>query len=104
MVELSSLVSHRVASGELSASEGETVRRELDRMLRESFELLSPSAADFAAAAKYLGKPKTGLRAGDALHLAIAASHRAKKILTLDARIIAAGKVLKLPVSRGIKA
>jgi predicted nucleic acid-binding protein len=52
-------------------------------MLNESFDLRSPSAADFSAAAKYLGTPKTGLRAGDALHLAIAASHWAKEILTL---------------------
>ena len=90
--------------GELSAAEAEAVRREFERMLSESFELLVPSAADFAAAAKYLEGPKTGLRAGDALHLAIAANHGARKILTLDAGFIDAGKQLKLPVSRGIRA
>ena len=79
------------------------MRREFERMLSESFELLVPSAADFAAAAKYLEVPKTGLRAGDALHLAIAANHGARKILTLDAGFIDAGKQLKLPVSRGIR-
>ena len=72
-------------------------------MLSESFELLAPSAADFGAAARYLELPKTGLRAGDALHLAIAVNHGARKVLTLDAGFIDAGRQLKLPVSRGIR-
>ena len=102
-VELASLVSRKVRIGELSAAEAEAVRREFERMLSESFELLLPVVADFTAAAKYLEMPKTGLRAGDALHLAIAANHGARKILTLDAGFIDAGKQLKLPVSRGIR-
>jgi predicted nucleic acid-binding protein len=102
-VELASLVSRKIRMGELSTAEAEAVRRELDRMLSESFELLVPSAADFAAAAKYLEVPKTGLRAGDALHLAIAANHGARKILTLDMGFIDAGKQLKLPIARAIK-
>ena len=102
-VELASLVSRKVRMGELSAAEAEAVRREFERMLSESFELLVPSAADFAAAAKYLEVPKTGLRAGDALHLAIAANHRVKRILTLDRGFLEAGKLLKLPVTFGVK-
>ena len=69
-----------------------------------TFELLVPTAEDFAAAARYLEVPKTGLRAGDALHLAIAANHGAARILTLDQGFLGAGKLLKLPVTRGIKA
>jgi predicted nucleic acid-binding protein len=103
-VELASLVSRKARMGELSTAEAEAVRREFERMLSESFELLVPCPADFAAAAKYLEVPKTGLRAGDALHLAIAANHGARKILTLDSGFIDAGKQLKLPVSRGIRA
>jgi hypothetical protein len=102
-VELSSLVSRKVRMGELSDSQAQVVRREFDRVLGESFEILAPTAADFAAAAKYLESPKTGLRAGDALHLAIAANNRAKRILTLDQGFLEAGKLLKLPVTRGIK-
>jgi predicted nucleic acid-binding protein len=103
-VELSSLVSRKVRMGELSDSQAQVVRREFDRVLGESFEILAPTAVDFAAAAKYLEIPKTGLRAGDALHLAVAANHRAKRILTLDQGFLEAGKLLKLPVTRGIKA
>jgi uncharacterized protein len=102
-VELASLVSRKVRMGEFSEAEAESVRREFDRVLSESFELLVPAAADFAAAAKYLETPRTGLRAADALHLAIAANHGAKKILTLDHGFLDAGKQLKLPVTRGIK-
>jgi len=102
-VELSSMVSRKVRMGDLSDSQAEVVRREFDRVLGESFEILAPTAADFAAAAKYLESPKTGLRAGDALHLAIAANHRAKRILTLDQGFVEAGRLLKLPVTLGIK-
>lgn len=102
-VELSGLVSRKVRMGELSDSQAGVVRREFDRVLGESFEILTPTAADFAAAAKYLEMPKTRLRAGDALHLAIAANHRAMRILTLDQGFLEAGKLLKLPVTVGIK-
>ena len=102
-VELSGLVSRKVRMGELSDSQAGVVRREFDRVLGESFEILTPTAADFAAAAKYLEMPKTRLRAGDALHLAIAANHRAKRILTLDQGFVEAGRLLKLPVTLGVK-
>ena len=102
-VELSSLVSRKVRMGELSEAKAQAVRREFDRVLEESFEMLAPTAEDFAAAAGYLEVPKTGLRAGDALHLAIAANHGATRILTLDQGFLAAGKLLKLPVIRGVK-
>jgi len=102
-VELSSMVSRKVRMGDLSESQAEVVRREFDRLLGESFEILAPTAADFAAATRFLEIPKTGLRAGDALHLAIAANRRAKRILTLDKGFLEAGKTLKLPVTLGLK-
>lgn len=103
-VELASLVARKLRMGELTQSQAETVRHEFERLLDESFELLLPDGAAFGAAAKFIALPKIKLRAGDALHLAIAANHGAKRILTLDAGFFAAGKLLKLPVARGIKA
>ncbi len=102
-IELGSLVARKVRMGQLSGSEAEAVRREFVRILDESFEILLPAAADYAAAAKYLEIPKTRLRAGDALHLATAANHGAKKILSLDKGFVGTGKLLKLPVTRGIR-
>ena len=102
-IELASLIARKLRMGEFSATKAEAVRREFDRMLHESFEVLLPTAAAFALATKFLALPKTGLRAGDAFHLAIAASHGAKRILTLDQGFVKAGKQLKLPVSFGIR-
>jgi predicted nucleic acid-binding protein len=100
-IELGSLVARKLRMGELSAADAEAVRRELRKILDESFRLLLPTAADFATATKFLDMPRTGLRAGDAFHLAIAANHGAKKIWSLDQAFIKAGTQIKLPVSAG---
>ena len=97
-VELASLVSRKLRMGEFSGAEADAVRGEFDRVLSESFELLLLTAPDFATAAKYLETPGTGLRAGDALYLAIAV----RQILTLDMGLIDAGRQMTLPVTRGI--
>ncbi len=101
-VELASLVSRKVRMGELAVSDADALRREFERVLDESFEVLLPTAADFRAATKLLEAPRTGLRAGDAFHLAIAATRGAKRILSLDEGFLRAGKELRLPVSRGV--
>ncbi len=72
-IELASLVARKVRMGELSLNDADAVRRELRRILAESFDVLLPSAADYATAASFLEMPKINLRAGDAFHLAIAA-------------------------------
>ena len=72
-------------------------------MVNESFAVLLPNADDFGLAKRYLGRFETGLRAGDALHLAIASNHHAAAIYTLDKRLLMAGKMLDLPVSMGIE-
>jgi predicted nucleic acid-binding protein len=100
-IELASLVARKLRMGELTAAEAQAVRRELHTILDESFRLLVPTATDFATATRFLEMPRTGLRAGDALHLAITANHGAKKVWSLDQGFIKAGKQLKLPVSAG---
>jgi predicted nucleic acid-binding protein len=100
-IELASLVARKVRMGEMTATDADAVRSEYRKILDESFRVILPTAADFAAARDYLEIPKTGLRAGDAFHLAIAANHSAKKIWSLDQGFIKAGKQLTLPVSAG---
>ena len=73
-------------------------------MLDASFAVLLPSASDFDLARHYLGRSETGLRAGDALHLAVANNHHAAAIYSLDKILLKAGKILQLPVSMGIRA
>lgn len=101
-IELASLTSRKLRMGELSAAEAGAVRHKFTQVLAECFQILLPAAADYAAAARFLEVPKTGLRAGDAFHLAIAANRGAKKIYTLDQGFLKAGKLLKLPVCAGI--
>ena len=76
---------------------------QFDALLRDSFTVFLPDAADFDLAKEYLMRFETGVRAGDALHLAIAARRGASAIYTLDKGLIAAGKILRLPVKSGIK-
>lgn len=103
-VVLASLLARKQRMGELSEVQAQAVRGQLEQLLEESFALVLPAAADYALAAKFLAEPKIALRAGDAFHLAIAANHGASRILTLDTGFMAAGQLLKLPVSRGIRA
>lgn len=100
-IEIASLVSRKVRMGELTAAQANAVRSEFRQILDESFNLILPTATDHDTAQGYLEIPKTGLRAGDAFHLAIAANHGARKIWSLDQGFIKAGKLLKLPVSAG---
>jgi hypothetical protein len=65
-----------------------------EAMVDESFSVLLPSADDFALANRYLGRFETGLRAGAALHLAIADNHRAAAIYSLDKASLKAAKIL----------
>ena len=67
------------------------------------FNVLAVTLADFRAASVYLQEWDLGLRAGDALHLAIAKSNGIKKLLTLDEKMLKAAKALRIPVSMGIR-
>jgi len=96
-VEFSSLIAREVRMGGLDL-------QTVEAMVDESFFVLLPNADDFGLAKRYLGRFETRLRAGDALHLAIANNHRAAVIYSLDRTLLDAGKILNLPVSMGIRA
>ena len=102
-VELASLVSRRVRMGEFDEVQAEAIRKTFEQLLVQSFVLLAPSVGDFVTAAQLLTPADTGLRAGDALHLAIATNHGAKRVYTLDRSLLKAGEQLKVPVSSGIR-
>ena len=55
--------------------------------------MLEVTGGNFCTAAKYVDQHALGLRAGDALHLAIASEHGAS-VHTLDQRLAAAGPAL----------
>ena len=103
MVEFSSLIAREIRIGGVDAEAGARADARFDSLMDKSFTVLVPNADDFGLARQYLRTYETGLRAGDALHLAIAGNHRAAAIYSLDKRLVMAGKILRLPVSVGIR-
>lgn len=101
--EFSSLIAREVRMGGLEVQAAMQANDRFEAMLDESFSVLLPNADDFALAKQYLRQFETRLRAGDALHLAIAKNHRAAVIYSLDRRLLKAGKTLDLPVRSGIR-
>ena len=102
-VEFSSLLAREVRMGGLDSHAAGEADAQFEAVVTESFVVLLPNADDFDLAKRYLGNHETGLRAGDALHLAIAKNHRAEKIYSLDRTLLKAGKLLGLSVSAGIR-
>lgn len=102
-VEFSSLLARDVRTGVLEAQAAAEGDAQFENMARESFVVALPNADDFTLAKAFLGDHESGLRAGDALHLAIASNRRAEAIYSLDRTMIRAGRTLGLPVSTGIR-
>ena len=102
-VEFSSLIAREVRMGGLDVEAARRAESRFEAMVDESFSVLLPNADDFALAKRYLGRFETRLRAGDALHLAVANNNRASVIYSLDKTLLEAGKLLDLPVSMGIR-
>jgi uncharacterized protein len=101
-LEFASLLARDVRKGALRGDEALEADAMFEDVVRQSFIVLTPGADDFALARGYLHKYETRLRAGDALHLAIAGNSQADAIYSLDKSMIKAGKILDLPVSMGI--
>jgi predicted nucleic acid-binding protein len=102
-VEFSSLIAREVRMGGLDVDAAGLADAQFESMVEELFAVALPDGEDFNLARRYLAKFETGLRAGDALHLAIASNRHARAIYTLDKGLLNAGKILDLPVSMGIR-
>ena len=83
-MELANVVAREVRMKHLNAADARNVLAEFDRPVSDSLVPLTPTVADFGLAHEYVERFAAGLRAGDTLHLAIAANRSAKKIFTLD--------------------
>ena len=103
VVEFASLVAREVRMGGLDAAAAAKADLRFEALVYGSFTVLLPSAEDFVLAKRYLGRFDTGLRSGNALHLAIAKNHGAGTIYSLDRGLLKAGDLLGLPVRRGIE-
>ena len=96
--EFASAISIKLRARELSESDARAVRKEFKLLTESGLRLLPVSRAAFQKAAELVMQHKHGLRAGDALHLAVALEISAKSIATLDSVIAANARRLKIRV------
>lgn len=91
--EFSSALSLKLRTQQIEAVHRVEARAMFVRMRSESFLVLPIEAGQFRMAAHFVDQFSLGLRAGDALHLAICAEHGAT-LCSLDRRLVDAGQPL----------
>jgi predicted nucleic acid-binding protein len=99
VTEFSSALSIKVRTGDLSVEHRATVLAVFTRLTAESFTVIPVSSTHFRTAARFTDQVALGLRAGDALHLAVAAEAGAT-LCTLDRRLAEAGLASGVSVAR----
>lgn len=97
VAEFSAALSIKLRTGDIDAAHRANALAAFALLCEESFNVLAVSTQNFRTAALFADQAQIGMRAGDALHLAVCAEHGAE-LCTLDRRLSAAGPVL------GIKA
>lgn len=94
--EFVSAVGIKVRTGQLGADIALESVQAFRQLADESLTVLVPGKADFRRSSQYLERFDLGLRAGDALHLALAANHGAKVVYSLDHKLVEISKALKI--------
>jgi predicted nucleic acid-binding protein len=92
-VEYSSALSIKLRTGLIELSHRERALANFNALRAQSLNLLPINAEDLQTAAKLANQHTSGLRGGDALHLAIAMAN-GTTLCTLDRRMAEAGVVL----------
>lgn len=103
MLEFASVLGRHVRAGRIDRSFADEVTARFERLVVGTFRVLLPTAADYTLARQWLADPERGLRAGDALHLAIAGNSDARTIITFDKKMLRGGRDLGLALSTGIE-
>ncbi len=86
ITEVASALAMKVRMGLLTADQHTAAAAQWRKSREESFTRLPVTTAHFDSASSLLDRTDLNLRAGDALHLAIAADHKLR-LLTLDTRM-----------------
>ena len=96
VTETSSAMAIKLRTGQINLEQRAAALAMFNMLVAESFTLLPVSGRQFLTASKFADRHALGLRAGDALHLAIA-SENGLAIYTLDQRMAEAGPALGVP-------
>lgn len=97
IAEFSSALSIKIRTGQIEPVHRADALAMFTAMASETFGRLPISGTQFRTAAHFADQHALGLRAGDALHLAICADHGAT-LCTLDRRLADAGPALGVKV------
>jgi len=90
VAEVSSALSIKLRTGQIAAAERAAALAEIQRMMRGSLAVAVIAESDFRRAASIADRDDLAVKAGDAVHLSIAAAHGAT-LVTLDRSMAAAG-------------
>jgi predicted nucleic acid-binding protein len=97
VTEISSALSIKLRTGQIDLNERAAALAQFQQLSAQSLTTVAVAAYHFRTAARFADRHEFGLRAGDALHLALAADLGAS-ICTLDTRMAAAAPQLGTPV------
>ncbi len=96
--EFASAISIKVRSGELAENNAKALRKEFETLTGNGLRIVPVSRAAYRDAAELAKQHTRRIRAGDALHLAVAREIGAKSVATLDSVMSANAERLNMGV------